>query len=53
MCWELYYKIGIEHIGLTAAIPMNSSMNKSMKKMHDLSVKTVHVDLKDFIFFSK
>jgi len=50
---ELYYKIGIEHIGLTAAIPMNSSMNKSMKKMHDLSVKTVHVDLKDFIFFSK
>lgn len=48
-----FYMIGIKNIGLTSNIPMNASLNKSMKAMHDLSVKTTLVNPKDFIIFSK
>ena len=50
---DTFYIIGIENIGLTSNIPMNASLNKSMKKMHDLTIKTVTVNPNDFLQFDK
>lgn len=39
---DLYYKLGIENIGLTTSKLCSSVMNKSLKKFHDVSLK-VHL----------
>lgn len=41
---EIYYKLGIENIGLTASKVCSSIMNKSLKKFHDRSLKIHEVD---------
>lgn len=48
---DTFYIIGIKNIGLTSNIPMNASLNKSMKAMHDLSIHTTSVNLEDYMEF--
>lgn len=50
---DQYYILGIKHIGLTAGIAPNASMNKSMKAMHDISIKTVEIKPEEFFVFYK
>lgn len=47
---ELFYKLGIENIGLTTTRVSSTLMNKSLKKFHDVSLKLHEVDLNDIIF---
>lgn len=47
---ELFYKLGIENIGLTTTKVSSTLMNKSLKKFHDVSLKLHEVDLNDIIF---
>lgn len=37
---DLYYMLGISNVGLTVARASNSAVNLSMKKFHDLSIKS-------------
>lgn len=48
---DSFYIMNIENVGLTSSIPMNASLNKSMKKMHDLTIKTYQADMSKFIQF--
>lgn len=48
---DSFYIMNIKNIGLTSSIPMNASLNKSMKKMHDLTIKTYPANMKKFIQF--
>lgn len=50
---DSFYLIGIKNVGLTSNIPMNASLNKSMKAMHDLSVKTTQINPEEYILFTK
>ncbi|MDE7099963.1 MAG: hypothetical protein K2N99_01920, partial [Malacoplasma sp.] len=45
------YILGIKNIGLTANVPLEKNKLVSMKKMHDMSVKTVHIDLNNYLKF--
>ena len=47
---ELFYKLGIENIGLTTTKVSSTLMNKSLKKFHDVSLKLHTVDLNDVVF---
>lgn len=47
---ELFYKLGIENIGLTTVKVSSTLMNKSLKKFHDVSLKLHEADLNDIIF---
>lgn len=40
---DLYYKLGIQNIGLTLSKICSSIMNKSLKKKHDATVKTYEI----------
>lgn len=46
-----FYDLGIENIGLTTNVPLDSQKNKSMKSMHDVSVHTIPIDPIDHIEF--
>lgn len=46
---ELYYKIGIENIGLTLSRLSNSVMNAALKKSHDVTVKVSTVSIDDLV----
>lgn len=46
---ELYYKLGIENIGLTLSRLSNSVMNAALKKSHDVTVKVQEVKIEDLI----
>ena len=48
---ELYYKLGITNIGLTASRISSSLMNKCLKKKHDTSLKTSEVSNLDELAF--
>lgn len=48
---DFFYIMNIQNVGLTSSIPMNSSLNKSMKKMHDLTIKTYPIDMKKYLLF--
>ena len=48
---DSFYIMNIKNVGLTSSIPMNASLQKSMKKMHDLTIKTTPINMKDFIQF--
>ena len=48
---DSYYILNISNIGLTAGTPPNACLNKSMKAMHDISIKTFDIDIKNFISF--
>lgn len=50
---EGFYKLGIKNVGLTSNIVANSQLNISMKKFHDLSVKTTPVNPGEFFVFEK
>lgn len=45
------YILGIKNIGLTANVPLEKNKLVSMKKMHDMSVKTVHIDMRNYFVF--
>lgn len=44
---DLYYKLGIEYIGLTSPKISSSIMNKSLKKFHDTSIKLTKINVED------
>ena len=48
---DSFYIMNVKNVGLTSSIPMNASLQKSMKKMHDLTIKTSPVNMKNFIQF--
>lgn len=48
---ELYYKLGIVNIGLTASRISSSLMNKCLKKKHDTSLKTTDITDLDSLAF--
>jgi hypothetical protein len=46
---ELYYKMGIENIGLLSNTASGNLMNLSMKKVHDSTVKFIKIDASKYI----
>lgn len=50
---DRYYKLGIKDIGMTATITTGTIMNKNMKAMHDVSVKTTPMHIEELIDFEK
>ncbi|MGL6099457.1 MAG: hypothetical protein ACRC0G_07515 [Fusobacteriaceae bacterium] len=46
---ELYYKLGIENIGLTLSRLSNSVMNAALKKSHDVTVQVSKVNIEELI----
>lgn len=49
---EMYYKLNIKNIGLTASIATNTCTNASMKAMHDITIKSLEVNnIEDFFDF--
>ena len=46
---NLYYRLGIECVGIATSRISASIMYKSMKSFHDQSIKTAHIDLKKFV----
>ena len=48
---DRYYKLGIKDIGMTATITTGTIMQKNMKAMHDVSVKTTSMNISDLIDF--
>lgn len=50
---DRYYKLGIKDIGMTATITTGTIMQKNMKAMHDVSVKTTSMNISDLIDFEK
>lgn len=50
---ERYYKLGIKDIGMTATITTGTIMNKNMKAMHDISIKTTRMYIEDLVDFEK
>ena len=45
------YDLGIENIGLTTNVPLDAQKLKSMKSMHDVSIKTIPINPIDHIEF--
>lgn len=50
---ERYYRLGITDIGMTATTATGFIMNKNMKAMHDVSVRTTPMNISDLIIFEK
>ena len=48
-CGELYYKLNLENVGLTANRVGTSLLNESLKAFHDLSLKIVDINIEDYI----
>ena len=46
-----FYNLGIENIGLTTNVPLDAQKLKSLKSMHDISVKTTQIEPSEFIEF--
>lgn len=43
------YYLGLKNIGLSGNIPLDAEKNKSMKKMHNMAIKTVQININDYI----
>lgn len=50
---DRYYKLGITNIGMTATTTTGTIMNKNMKAMHDISIKTTPMNISNLITFEK
>lgn len=48
---DKFYLLGIENIGLTTNIPLDSQKLKSMKSMHDMTIKPYPVNPKEYMEF--
>jgi muramidase (phage lysozyme) len=46
---DMYYKLGLKNLGLTATRVSSSLLNLSMKKFHDSTVNTTKVDINKLI----
>ena len=46
---ELYYKLGIQNIGLTAAKVGSNLLNMSMKSFHDSTVKVTDIKAENIL----
>ena len=46
---SMFERMGLKNIGLTTTTPSSVIMNKSMKAMHDISVKLADIDLYKYI----
>lgn len=46
---ELYNKLGIQNVGLLTTRIGTSLLNASLKQFHDMTLKTVEIDIQDYI----
>ena len=46
---ELYYKLGINNIGIMCEVASGVLMNRSMKAFHDSSIRMTEIDVDSYI----
>ena len=46
---ELYNKLGIQNVGLLTTRIGTSLLNSSLKQFHDMTLKTIEINIEDYI----